>query len=335
MKTMMELMKEAAAEAGVAYSWFDQCLYLNQPEFGAEQRKGVCTALSLRWIKSSHKHGFFKSARYEKRAKRNGQQLHKPALMGFGGGHASAMSQAGFRQKMNDLQGDYETGLRTGLGNAVVLERAERDVSQAGAFGKLNARIIYAEKVGEDPSKVGASGGPKGLFEQRPPREFQFDHAAKQKADQAYAAFMVQVGAALAKIEPTQAMLVGLSFQGRTNGHSVAVARSQKEFMFFDPNAGMLSFKGANCCDRFATWFGTNAAQADTDHYHIIKLVELVKFQLSAGALPPDPMLHWAQVSTASFLPGSMGEDATWWGWIDPSQGVLAGRGGLVRGTGQ
>ena len=87
-------------------------------------------------------------------------------------------------------------------------------------------------------------------------------------------------------IKNTQAARVGLSFAGKDDGHAVAAARTQKEFMFFDPNGGLIYFQGEDCAKNFRAWFSKEFIRADRSFYDRISSAKVFYFQLSKGRLP-------------------------------------------------
>src|SRR5262249_14920810 len=129
---------------GAKHTYFNQYDFLNLSGVSEEGRKGLCWAISFRWIKSAHKHGFISNVY----ADSNGKRLAKVVKPGNGAGgevqsvtKGSMMGLQSMRRQMDQLQKGYrdaskhaDSGARRNL-----LVKHGRANKEAGGFGSLNA----------------------------------------------------------------------------------------------------------------------------------------------------------------------------------------------------
>jgi hypothetical protein len=167
------------------------------------------------------------------------------------------------RRQMDDLQAKYDKtremdGLSSTHQNALV--EHNRENREAG-FGSLNASPTpyIAPLVWADWAKSNKSTSREDFM--------------KAAADQ------------LLNITASQAIRVGLEFEGEADGHAIAVARSDKEFMFFEPNGGLLCFLGGGCDENFRKWFVEVALKADQSSYDRISKMNFSKYTVTKGRL--------------------------------------------------
>lgn len=198
-----QIMSETAAKYGARHSGFDQSWKL--PILPAENKGGICAAMTLGWLKSKHKHGYLSN--------KDTGLSQSDSRVAHIGRRQTKLSHAKYEQSFTDA-----------------LVSGNRDGKGFGALGLT--------RDGDPFIASAVLAGIKG-----------YD--------------LIPLTANILWNTPAnQGCTMSFGSTGMKERHMVGTCKAPREFMFFDPNGGLMSFQDP---DRFHAWI---MQQFFKDHYY-------------------------------------------------------------------